>query len=63
MRLIPVLLQIFALAAGFSSNRAEAMYGGAAFAVLTVVIYALTASRRETRYSSTRQLKTNRSHP
>jgi len=61
MRLIPVLLQIFALAAGFSSNRADAMVGAAVFSVLCVVI--VISSARQARGASARQLKTNRSHP
>lgn len=45
MRLIPVLLQILMLAAGFSSNRADAMAGAAIFSVLTVAIVILNSRR------------------
>jgi len=61
MRLILCLLQIAMLAAGFSSNRADAMVGAAVFSVLCVVI--VISSARQARGVSTRQLKTNRSHP
>lgn len=45
MRLIPVLLQIAMLAAGFSSNRADAMAGAAIFSVLTVAIVIINSRR------------------
>ena len=61
MRLILFLMQILMLAAGFSSNRADAMVGAAAFCVLAVVI--VIADARQARSASTRQFKTNRSHP
>ena len=42
MRLILFLMQILMLAAGFSSNRADAMVGAAVFAVLAVAIVILS---------------------
>ena len=41
-----LLLQIFMLALGFSSNRADAMVGAAAFAVLCVVIVLIGEMKR-----------------
>jgi hypothetical protein len=61
MRLILFITQIAMLAAGFSSNRADAMVGAAVFCVLCVVI--VISSARQARGASTRQFKTNRSHP
>jgi len=45
MRLIPPLLQIAMLALGFASNRADAMAGAAAFAVITVAVVLLKDRR------------------
>ena len=58
MRLILFLMQIAMLAAGFSSNRADAMVGAAVFSVLCVVI--VISSARQARGASTSQLKTSR---
>ena len=61
MRLIPVLLQIAMLAAGFSSNRADAMAGAAIFSVLTVAIVILKdrrAPRSASQTFSTKGAKT-----
>ena len=61
MRLILFLMQIAMLAAGFSSNRADAMVGAAIFCVLAVVI--VISNARQARGVSARPIKTNRSHP
>lgn len=45
MHLIPPLLQIAMLALGFASNRADAMAGAAAFAVITVAVVILKDRR------------------
>lgn len=62
MRLILFLMQIAMLAAGFSSNRPDAMVGAAVFCVLAAVIVYLDA-RREPNSGRNHSLKTNRSHP
>ena len=46
MKLPLFLLQIFMLALGFSSNRADAMGGAAAFAVLCVAIVLIGEVKR-----------------
>lgn len=51
MKLLLALLQILMLSAGFSSNRADAMAGAAAFSVLLVVGVAL-GSKREGKSTS-----------
>ena len=45
MRLILFIMQIAMLAAGFSSNRADAMVGAAVFCVLAVAIVICDAQR------------------
>lgn len=45
MKLLIALLQILMLAAGFASNRADAMAGAAVFAVLCVAVAALGSTR------------------
>lgn len=62
MRLILFLMQIAMLAAGFSSNRADAMVGAAVFSVLAVAIVYFDALR-EPNSGRNPSLKTNRSHP
>lgn len=47
MRLILFTMQIAMLAAGFSSNRADAMVGAAIFCVLAVVIVFFDAKREQ----------------
>lgn len=61
MRLILFITQIAMLAAGFSSNLADAMVGAAVFSVLCVAI--VISNDKQARGVSTCQLKTNRSHP
>jgi hypothetical protein len=61
MRLILFLMQIAMLAAGFSSNRADAMVGAAVFCVVAVAIVVLDA-RQKAIPKSARPIKTNRSH-
>ena len=46
MRLILFLMQIAMLAAGFSSNRADAMAGAAIFCVVAVAIVVLDARQK-----------------
>ena len=61
MRLILFLMQIAMLAAGFSSNRADAMVGAAVFCVVAVAIVVLDA-RQKAIPQSARPIKTHRSH-
>lgn len=59
MRLILCLLQIAMLAAGFSSNLADAMVGAAVFSVLAVVIVFFDA-KHQAEQSSRVFMKTRR---
>lgn len=62
MRLILFITQIAMLAAGFSSNRADAMVGAAVFCVLAVAIVYFDALGKASQRSN-QPAKTNRSHP
>ena len=53
MRLILFIMQILMLAAGFSSNRADAMVGAAVFCVLAVAIV-ICGGQRATRSNRSR---------
>lgn len=52
MRLILFLMQIAMLAAGFSSNRADAMVGAAVFGVIAVAIVYFDALGKTNRIST-----------
>jgi hypothetical protein len=62
MRLILFLIQIALLAAGFSSNRQDAMIGAAVFCVVLVAIAYFDALGKASQRSN-QPAKTNRSHP
>ncbi len=49
MKLLIALLQIAMLAAGFASNRADAMAGAAVFSVLCLVVVFICEPRRVTK--------------
>lgn len=59
MKLLLTLLQILMLAAGFASNRADAMAGASVFAVLCVVLVFAKDSSPQPRSGVTKRQSAN----